>query len=86
MVGRGILATGVVTLFFHLSGTTDQDTDRLNSVLSGLDNIEAAIFKNQDGNPPILQRLALGGQAGGNSAFPRGMLGGGAVLFNVGAW
>ena len=49
VAGRGILAAiGVV---FHCLGTTDQDNERLNSVVSGLDTSGAAIFRNQDERP-----------------------------------
>ena len=44
MVGRGVLATDVITLVFHWFGITDQDTDKLKSVLSGLDTSGAAIL------------------------------------------
>ena len=33
VAGRVILATGVITLVFHCFGTTDQDNEKLKSVV-----------------------------------------------------
>ena len=86
VAGRGILATGVITLVFYCSGTTDQDNERLNSVVSGLDSSGAATLKNQDGRPSFPAAVGIRWSRRWKICISvRKASGCVAVLFNVGA-